>query len=1052
MMDEAKAFESLKQDLVDKSQQLKNLRMEIACNSQADTHPMIPLSTIHQPFQNPQAPINKITSPRVVPSSQQITPGQITPSDSVLSNYQYQIETLQRKLRVATDLCTEQEMESKTSLKEAELNFRQLLTQRDSFIKLRESESNNQQQLISHLQLTLEKLEMDKAHSEETIQQLNQFSKVQKNEIDSLKKQLDTYNKSFNSLSLILLPDMKSSLGGKFEDMNSISVTSIANMVEKLLLCHRKQDEMMKFKIQNLEGKLSDQDKSSEEKLKYEKRFIEVRQQELVGQMEKSLQAKETEITSLKGSLQALETKYQNALKRFKEEILKYKASMAESEKLFETKYNEITDQKDKAVKKLTKLQNGQHDVSNLNHTMKTELKNLRENVNKKTKEYSDAKQEKKKAEKETEKFKQRIKEMVLADEQKSLESRTTISNLEDHLSHLEVEYENLQLYVQELTERLRMLPQEIESQVQGDEQQKYEAKMQEINKLIENHKSVLENANIEIESKSQLVKAGHDQIKLLQKKVESLKSDNAKLKEKNKELESKLGQRETRLVDLQLVATESKEALKAYSTKEMQNRKALECSQKMNLQFQGKVDNMHKEKVDLEVSYDLLKKQFRKVEEDMKKLDQKIRSQTQEIDTVTKDRKAIAKKLKEKNDALISMQQKHEINSKNICMVKESNFELQKSCEDLVKHNTNLSSDLRSLEEAKFKLEKLLTEKEVLKDQEVENLLQRLQGSEADINRLKKLLKRFESSGNTQAKIASMSQKAVTKQRDEVDSIKVKLNWMKEALEVSEKTRSELQQELEHKEEGITELEHQLKREKESVHNLSINLSLQQQETKGLHKALEQASMKYSDVYALVEKQEQRFIKGLGRRGQIRDQDKLEPSEIKSLLEDVRGLLSSTLKKSSSSRKKSPNSPRSPRQRSKADDKWLTNSLKLGRNSEKLNEYLNSFDQNSTSGSVVGASSPMNSTPNGRTRKKVTIEEDQSSVYSFDYTTDEESEYPIQHPMLRKHKQGGTAAKRLQEKLNNLKKMGEDLTNNNKDIANSMTKHSQKLEKLTIS
>ena len=317
-------------------------------------------------------------------------------------------------------------------------------------------------------------------------------------------------------------------------------------------------------------------------------------------------------------------------------------------------------------------------------------------------------------------------------------------------MTRLQSEYENLQLYVQELTERLRLLPQEIESQVQGDERQKYEAKMQEINKLIENHKSVLENANIEIESKSQLVKAGHDQIKLLQKKVESLKSDNSKLKEKYKELESKLGQRETRLVDLQLVATESKEALKAYSTKEVQNRKALECSQKMNLQFQGKVDVLHKEKVDLEVSYDLLKKQFRKLEEDIKKLDQKVRSQADEIDTITKDRKAVAKKLKEKNDALISMQQKHEINSKNIDMVKESNYELQKSCEDLVKHNTNLSSDLKTLEEEKVNLERLLTEKEVLKDKEVENLLQRLQGSEADITRLKKLLKKFETSGNT--------------------------------------------------------------------------------------------------------------------------------------------------------------------------------------------------------------------------------------------------------------------------------------------------------------
>ena len=133
-----------------------------------------------------------------------------------------------------------------------------------------------------------------------------------------------------------------------------------------------------------------------------------------------------------------------------------------------------------------------------------------------------------------------------------------------------------------------------------------------------------------------------------------------------------------------------------------------------------------------------------------------------------------------------------------------------------------------------------------------------------------------------------------------------------------------------------------------------------------------------------------------------MHDQDQPEPSEIKSLLEDVRGLLSSTLKKSPPS-KKSPRSPRSPRarQRKKVDDKWLTDSLKLGRNSEKLNEYLNSFDQNSTSASlvdnVVQSFSPMNSTPNGKSRKKVTIDEDQSSVYSFEYTTDDDSEHSLQ-------------------------------------------------------
>ena len=58
-------------------------------------------------------------------------------SDMIIKNYQYQIETLQRKLRISTDMCTEQEIEYKNVLKEIELNFHRMLSQRDDFIKLR---------------------------------------------------------------------------------------------------------------------------------------------------------------------------------------------------------------------------------------------------------------------------------------------------------------------------------------------------------------------------------------------------------------------------------------------------------------------------------------------------------------------------------------------------------------------------------------------------------------------------------------------------------------------------------------------------------------------------------------------------------------------------------------------------------------------------------------------------------------------------------------------------------------------------------------------------
>lgn len=58
-------------------------------------------------------------------------------SEMIMKSYRQQIENLQRKLRITTDMCTEQEVEYKNAIKETELNFHRALSQRDDFIRLR---------------------------------------------------------------------------------------------------------------------------------------------------------------------------------------------------------------------------------------------------------------------------------------------------------------------------------------------------------------------------------------------------------------------------------------------------------------------------------------------------------------------------------------------------------------------------------------------------------------------------------------------------------------------------------------------------------------------------------------------------------------------------------------------------------------------------------------------------------------------------------------------------------------------------------------------------
>lgn len=58
-------------------------------------------------------------------------------SDATMQNYQHHIEDLQRKLRITTDMCADQELNYKNAFNDMELKFRRTLSQRDEFIKLR---------------------------------------------------------------------------------------------------------------------------------------------------------------------------------------------------------------------------------------------------------------------------------------------------------------------------------------------------------------------------------------------------------------------------------------------------------------------------------------------------------------------------------------------------------------------------------------------------------------------------------------------------------------------------------------------------------------------------------------------------------------------------------------------------------------------------------------------------------------------------------------------------------------------------------------------------
>ena len=493
-------------------------------------------------------------------------------------------------------------------------------------------------------------------------------------------------------------------------------------MLEKILLCYRKQEEMLRFQIQNLEIKIEDIDKASDEKLNYEIKLIEVHQQEQKNKFSTIIETKDQELSLLKTENKKIESKLQSFQKRFKEEMVKYKSNIAESKHITEMRYKEIFDEKEKALQESARIQNQCNAISLENKNLRNDLINLKGKFE--------------------EEVQMNNKELNSLLEKCKRESKSSIKNLETQLKQKENECAVLKNNIIDLKNKLKSIPMEVEIKTRENEKKQYDKEINSVNELIRNHKYVIQNANLELQQKDKIISEFYYNVEILDKDIATLKAANQKLKDENQQLETTLALRDSRIIDLQLRVTELKEKLNTHGEQVSNNFKALENAQKLNFSFQRKIEYFEKEKVNLEHSNDTLKQQNESLQQETDKLLNAMIMKDSEVEAINKKLKTISKKLKEKNDALISHQQKYEMNSQTIGNLQESNTELQKTCKELMNKNTELSKTLNMLEEEKFSLEVISAEQEGIKDREISNLLNRLSGSEADLLKLKKVLK----------------------------------------------------------------------------------------------------------------------------------------------------------------------------------------------------------------------------------------------------------------------------------------------------------------------
>lgn len=592
----------------------------------------------------------------------------------------------------------------------------------------------------------MEKLEQNKVLSDAKIKELSVSCKQKETDLETLSQELISFKNSFKSVSTVLLPDVRQLTDNikDREQINEITTNSISIMLEKVLLCHKKQEEMLRFQIQNLESKIKDLDKASGEKLNYEIKLLEIQDQEEKNGLLTIIETKDQEISLLKTEKKKVESKLHNFQKKFKEEMMKYKKNLEESKHLTEMRYKEIFDGKEKVLEESVRIQNENDIISLENKDLKNEIKSLKEKFEEQVQSSSNCLSQSMTNQKENHNLKNKLIELNTLLEKCKLESKSSIINIENQLKKKENECAIMESNMIDLNDKLKSIPMEVEIKIREEEKIQYHKEMDTLNELIKNHKSIIENANLELQQKEKTIDNFFNKVEILEKDIVTLETTNHSLKDECNQLQTILTQRDSRIIDLQLKVTELKEKLKAHGEQVSHNFKALENAQQMNLSFQSKITSSEKDKANLEHSNHTLKQQNESLQEEANQLLNVLNIKDSEIDTIKKERKLIAKKLKEKNDALIFHQQKYEMNSQTIDNLQASNTELQNACKDLMNKNTNLSKAINILEDEKCSLEIVSAEQEGVKDREINNLLNRLSGSEADLLKLKKVLKRI--------------------------------------------------------------------------------------------------------------------------------------------------------------------------------------------------------------------------------------------------------------------------------------------------------------------
>jgi len=250
-------------------------------------------------------------------------------------------------------------------------------------------------------------------------------------------------------------------------------------------------------------------------------------------------------------------------------------------------------------------------------------------------------------------------------------------------------------------------------------------------------------------------------------------------------------------------------------------------------------------EKLNLEMKENLKTTNFKNdiLLEESNRIKNSVQVKNNEIYNLKKDRKVIAKKLKEKHEKVLQLESNQNTYNSSISKLKNVIIENKRQYQYLQENEGKLKNEYKQIQVEKQILEDQLLNREEAIDTEVGKLLDRLNGSKDDILFLKKMLKSHKDGDNKAIKTATTNQQTVTKQRAQIDSLKSKMTWLKDALTVSENARMVLENDINVQEKTTQQHRESINMLEEQNNQLNQQLELETRDVRILHQVLQKVS-----------------------------------------------------------------------------------------------------------------------------------------------------------------------------------------------------------------